>query len=70
MPNVINCRRCGRIFNYHGSAVCDSCRKEETQEAKRIKDYLAANPNATPVEVSSALNIRLDRVQEYLKRHL
>ncbi len=70
MPSVKTCRRCGRIFNYRGSAVCDSCRKEETQEAKRIKDYLASNPKATAVDIASALSIRLDRVQEYLKRHL
>lgn len=69
MPSVKSCRRCGRLFNYNGSAVCDSCRKEETQEAKRIKDYVAANPKAAAVEISSALHIRLDRVQEYLKRH-
>ncbi len=70
MPSVKSCRRCGRIFNYRGSAVCDSCRKEETREAKRISEYLAGNPQATAVDISSALNIRLDRVQEYLKRHV
>ncbi len=68
MPNVRTCRRCGRIFNNRGSAVCDSCRKQEAQEAKRIKAYLAGNPGASPADVSSALNISPDHVQEYLKR--
>jgi ribosomal protein L37E len=68
MPKVRTCRRCGRIYNDHGSAVCNSCRKQETQEAKRIREYLASKPEATPVEVAAALRINLDRVQEYLKQ--
>lgn len=68
MPQVMNCRRCGKIFTYTGGMqVCTPCRQQDEEEFKRIKEYLYENPGATLSEISNVLNIRVEKIKRYLK---
>lgn len=68
MPDVRNCRKCGRIFNYiGGSPICPSCREQDEVDFKRIKDYLYDNPKASVTQVSVDLDISVEKIKRFLK---
>jgi len=68
MPDIRNCRRCGRVFNYIGGApICPACREQDEADFKRVKEYLYKNPGATLSEVSTILEVSVEKIRAYLK---
>jgi flagellar operon protein (TIGR03826 family) len=68
MPDVRNCRSCGRIFNYIGGApICQACREKDEEDFKRVKDYLYDNPKASITQVSTDLDISIEKIRRFLK---
>lgn len=68
MPDVRNCRRCGKIYNYIGGApICPVCKEADEADFRRVKEYLYKNPGATMSEVSTVLEISVERIKGYLK---
>lgn len=68
MPDVRNCRKCGKIYNYiGGSPICPVCRQLEEEEFKRVKDYLYQNPGASITQVSTELEISIELIRRFLK---
>ncbi|MCX8129899.1 MAG: MerR family transcriptional regulator [Clostridia bacterium] len=68
MPDVRNCRRCGKIYNYIGGApICPVCREMDEEDFKKVKEYLYKNPGATLSEVSTVLEISVEKIKGYLK---
>ena len=68
MPDVINCKRCGKVFSYlGGQPLCPACRDKDEEDFKRVKEYLYENPGATLSEVSTALDISVERIKKYLR---
>lgn len=67
MPDVRNCRKCGRIFNYIGSPICPLCKEKDEDDFKKIKDYLYENPKASITQVSSELDISIEKIKRFLK---
>ena len=65
--DVRNCKRCGKIFNYMGSAVCSNCLQKEQADFERIREYLFTNPNSSTAEVSEATGIELKVISRFLK---
>ena len=68
MPDVRNCRRCGKIYNYIGGIpICPVCKDEDEVHFKSVKEYLYKNPGATLSEVSTVLDISVEKIKGYLK---
>lgn len=68
MPDVRNCRKCGKIFNYIGRApICSQCRELEEEDFKRVKEYLYENPGASITQVSTELEISIELIRRFLK---
>lgn len=68
MPDLRNCKKCGKMFNYIGGAlVCQPCKDEDEKDFKRVKDYLYSNPGATMSEVSVALEVSVEKITRFLK---
>ncbi len=68
MPDIRNCRSCGKIFNYIGGApICQACREKDEEDFKRVKDYLYDNPKASVTQVSVDLDISVEKIRRYLK---
>jgi flagellar operon protein (TIGR03826 family) len=68
MPEVRNCRRCGRIFNYIGGApICSNCKEQDEVEFRKIKEYLYENPRAALSEVSTVLDVSVEKIKRFLK---
>jgi len=68
MPDVRNCKKCGRIFNYiGGSPLCPACREHEEKDFQRIKQYLYENPGASLTQVSIDLDISVEMIRRFLR---
>ncbi len=65
--DVRNCKRCGKIYNYTGGAVCNNCLQQEQEDFEKIRDYLFNNPNSSTAEVSEATGIELKVISRFLK---
>ena len=68
MPDVRNCKKCGKIFNFIGGApICAVCRQADEEDFKRIKDYLYKNQGASITQVSTELEISVEKIKRFLK---
>lgn len=68
MPDVRNCRKCGRLFNYIGGApICQDCKKEDEADFARVKEYLYKNPGASITMVSTDLEMSVEKIKRFLK---
>lgn len=66
--NVVNCSRCGKLFQHNGiSNYCPLCVQEDEENFKRIKDYLYNYPKSTVMEVAEALDIAVKQIKHYLR---
>jgi len=68
MPDVRNCRKCGRIYKHIGGApICPACREDEEKDFQRVKKYLYENPGASLTQVSTDLDIGVEMIRRFLK---
>ena len=68
MPDVRNCRKCGRIYNYIGGApLCPACKQLEEDDFQLVKKYLYENPGATLTQVSTDLEMSVEKIKRFLK---
>lgn len=65
---VVNCKSCGKIFNYDGHKVCPACRKAEDELFTKVKEYLYAHPGSSAQEVADATEVSVDKIISYLKQ--
>ena len=68
MPDVRNCRKCGKIFNYIGGVpICPACREKEEEDFQRIRKYLYENPGAALTQVSTELDVSVETIKRFLR---
>lgn len=68
MPDVRNCKKCGKIFNYIGGApICQVCRQEDEEDFQKVKEYLYRNPGANITLVSTELDVSIAKIKRFLK---
>ena len=67
MPDVRNCKKCGKIFNYIGTPMCPACGEKDESDFRRVKEYLYNNPGATMSEISVVLEVSIEKITRFLK---
>ncbi len=68
MPDVRNCRRCGRMYNYLGGPpICIDCKNADEEIFKKVKEYLYENPGATLAQVSTDVEVSVEKIKMFLK---
>ena len=68
MNNIMNCRKCGRIFNYIiGQRICPACKDEEEQNFQRVKKYVEEHPNITVVSLAEECEVEPQQIQQWLR---
>ncbi|ACL74479.1 MerR family transcriptional regulator [Ruminiclostridium cellulolyticum] len=68
MPDLRNCRRCGRMYNFIGGApICQDCKNADEEVFKKVKDYLYDNPGATLSQVAMELDVSVEKIKMFLK---
>ncbi|MFA7573085.1 MAG: TIGR03826 family flagellar region protein [Lutispora sp.] len=67
MAEIRNCPRCGKIFAYSYSAICNKCMEAEEEEFKLVKEYIYDNSGASISEVSDATGVSADKIMRFLR---
>ncbi len=69
MPEVMNCRRCRKIFMYSGTGpkICESCKKLEEEEFEKVRAFVREFPGATAQEVSRETGVPTQLIYRFLK---
>lgn len=68
MPDLRNCRRCGRMYNYLGGPpICIDCKNADEAVFKRIKEYLYENPGAMLSQVAIDCDVSVEKIKMFLK---
>ncbi|MGE5605494.1 MAG: MerR family transcriptional regulator [Bacteroidota bacterium] len=65
--DIRNCKRCGSIYNYNGSAVCNNCAKQEQEDFDKVREYLFEHPNSPAAEISQAIGVEIKVISRFLK---
>lgn len=68
MAKIINCKECGRIFQYNGiSKICPSCRRKDEEAFKIVKEYVYDNKDATIIEVTEETGVSEEKILRFLR---
>ena len=65
--DVVNCKRCKKIFRKVNSPYCDACQKEEEKVFKAVKDYLYDHPNQDIQQIAKDTGVPVSKLLEYIK---
>ena len=69
-----NCKRCGRLYSFHGHSVCKHCLEKDNADFARIQDYLLTHPYVSALELSRETGVdpavitRLQREGRFINR--
>ena len=67
--NVVNCRRCGKLFNYiAGSKICPMCKEEIEQKFQEVKKYIQQNGRCDMMEVCEACDVDSAQIQTWIRQ--
>lgn len=65
---VMNCKGCGRLFNYMGGPrLCPMCQKKLEEKFQDVKKYLEENPNATINRVAEDMDISVKQIRQWIR---
>lgn len=69
MSEPRNCRKCGKVFGYisGGSLICQTCRDIDEADFRRLKDYLYQFPGTSAAELSTVLDISMEKIKRFLR---
>jgi flagellar operon protein (TIGR03826 family) len=67
---IKNCRRCGKIFQFNGNYICPACVRKEDEDFQTVKEYLRANPGATPIIVSEDTGVDIKTIDRFIRMGL
>ncbi|WP_114458021.1 MULTISPECIES: flagellar protein [unclassified Halanaerobium] len=65
--NLINCKKCGKVFASSGSKVCPACSEEEEKKFQLVKQFLWDNPNSTIDEVVEGTAVDRETIIKFMK---
>lgn len=63
------CKTCKTLFLYSGvgKMICPKCNEKENKDFDMVKDYILEYPLATIQEISTATNVRIHKIREFLR---
>ncbi|MGI6485480.1 MAG: MerR family transcriptional regulator [Tepidanaerobacteraceae bacterium] len=62
-----NCPICGKLFVYTYNNKCPDCAKKYEEDFKKVRAYLAENPNTSIEEIAEKTGVNEKRVLEFLR---
>lgn len=64
---VRNCKQCGRMFNYMGSALCPNCAAALETKFQEVKQYIEDNPTASISQVSEEMDVTTQQLKKWVR---
>jgi len=50
-----------------GAPICPECKRADEEDFKRVKEYLYENPGASLSQVSTALDVSVEKIKRFLR---
>ncbi|MCI8769866.1 MAG: flagellar protein [Lachnospiraceae bacterium] len=66
--DVRNCKKCGKLFNYNGESLCQSCVKEMEDKFFEVRDYIYKNPTANMAIVAEENDIPIQQIKKWVRQ--
>lgn len=66
--DVRNCKKCGKMFQYVGEAICPECAKEIEKKFMEVKQYIRDNPTASIGEVAEENDIPMSQIKKWIRQ--
>ena len=65
---IINCRVCGKIFNYvSGPSTCPACRESLEAKFQEVKEYIREHKGVGITQVAEACEVEPAQIRQWLK---
>jgi flagellar operon protein (TIGR03826 family) len=65
---VINCRKCGRIFNYIvGPQICPKCKEEVEAKFQEVKKFVQENKQANINDISAECDVEIGQINQWIR---
>ena len=65
---VINCKKCGRIFNYIvGPPICPKCREEMEKKFQEVKKFVQENKQANINDISEECDVEIGQINQWIR---
>jgi predicted amidophosphoribosyltransferase len=65
---VMNCRTCGKLFNYYGGQrICPACKEELEKKFQQVKEYIKDHKVASITEVSEANEVSASQIKQWVR---
>ena len=66
--NVVNCKKCGKIFNYiAGLPICPKCQEKSEEEFQKVKEYISKNPGVSVASTAEACEVEVAQIRQWLR---
>lgn len=67
--NVVNCRKCGKLFNYiAGQHICPTCKEKSEQKFQEVKKYIQTHGRCSMAEVCEECDVEPGQVQSWIRQ--
>ncbi|MDI3298849.1 MAG: MerR family transcriptional regulator [Bacillota bacterium] len=67
MGQLVNCRRCGRLFASAGAALCPECIEARERDFERVREWLDRHPRGTASQAAEATGVPLAEVTGFIR---
>jgi len=66
--DVINCKRCGKLFQRVTSKkLCPECLRELEEKFNEVKSYIREHPDTTIMEVSAENDVSVEQIKQWIR---
>lgn len=66
--DVINCRRCGKLFNYvAGLKICPLCKEAEEKKFQIVKEFIRNNKDAGINEIAEQCDVTTNEIRQWIR---
>lgn len=66
--DVINCKKCGKLFNYvAGMKICPVCKEAEEQKFQTVKEFIRDNKQAGINEIAENCNVTPNEIRQWIR---
>lgn len=67
--NVVNCRKCGKLFNYvTGPYICPMCREANEKKFQEVKKYIQTNPKCSMKILCEECGAEPGQIQTWIRQ--
>lgn len=65
--DIRHCKKCGQMFQYNGTPLCDKCEHDMEEKFNKVKEYVRENPGASMGIVSEENEVPIQQIKRWIR---